>query len=318
MNEKSHKIIVVTPAGRKKYLQVLSKYILKDNAIDEWHLWDNCRNEQDRIYINSLMRQFPGKIKVVTESNTDGTNASINRFFKYTRDENCFYIRIDDDVIFLPSDFAISIYQQALLEKEKYTFWAPVIINNAVCTYFLKLYRKIKTNVPITLQALCPMAWGNPIFAEKLHNLFLHNYSNLDLFKIPDTDIPPARFSVNVIGFWGELSKKMSDDFCPLGVDEEDYLTATLPFLTKKPGRLVGSVVVAHFSFFTQEKYLLQKTNILEKYAKIANVQNFVSQKDWSASQEAKKIFKQALKMIANQVFYFYSEKQKNISISLN
>ncbi|MCS6796722.1 MAG: hypothetical protein NZ516_12265, partial [Raineya sp.] len=206
--DKQHRIVVVTPAGRKKYLQILSNYILKDTHIDEWHLWDNCRNEKDRIYIHDLAKNYPSKIKVISENNTDGTNASINRFFKHTRDENTFYIRIDDDVVFLPPNFAYSMYKQALDEQEQYTFWAPVIINNAVCSYFLKLYGVINTNVPITLQAICPMAWGNPIFAEKIHNLFLENYPSWQIFQLSENiNIPPARFSVNVIAFWGKLSQ---------------------------------------------------------------------------------------------------------------
>ncbi len=50
--KKYHKIIVVTPAGRKRYLDIMSKYIFKNNSIDEWDLWDNCRGQSHASYFN--------------------------------------------------------------------------------------------------------------------------------------------------------------------------------------------------------------------------------------------------------------------------
>ena len=39
------KLIVVTPAGREKYLRVLSHYVLASPEVAEWQLWDNCRSQ---------------------------------------------------------------------------------------------------------------------------------------------------------------------------------------------------------------------------------------------------------------------------------
>ena len=59
---REHRIIVVTPAGRKAYLEILKTYILKDESIDEWILWDNCRLESDRIYIKNLAKNYHSKV----------------------------------------------------------------------------------------------------------------------------------------------------------------------------------------------------------------------------------------------------------------
>ena len=99
--EKRHKIIVVTPASRQRYLEILATYILQDNFIDEWYLWDNCRKKEDRAYINKLANSYP-KVHVVNEPGVDGTNKSINKFFKHARDPDAFYIRLDDDIVYLP------------------------------------------------------------------------------------------------------------------------------------------------------------------------------------------------------------------------
>lgn len=51
-------------------------------------------------------------------------------------------------------------------------------------------------------------------------------------------------------------------------------MSATLPVKLNLPGRLIGNMVVAHFSFWTQESYLL-KTDILEQYARLAGIENY-------------------------------------------
>ena len=77
------KVIAVTPAGRRRYLELLAKYILSDSAVAEWHLWDNCRDPADRAYIQSLTHP---KIKVVSLPNSQGDNRSINKFYRTMTD----------------------------------------------------------------------------------------------------------------------------------------------------------------------------------------------------------------------------------------
>ena len=49
------RIVAVTPAGRKSYLEVLAPYIFaKRGVIDEWHLWINTAKEQDVSYCRYL------------------------------------------------------------------------------------------------------------------------------------------------------------------------------------------------------------------------------------------------------------------------
>jgi hypothetical protein len=99
-----HRIVVVTPAGRRKYLDVLKHYILNDYSIDAWHLWDNCRSEADRRYIYELERISP-KISIISIKGSDGSNASVNRFYTKCRDPDVFYIKMDDDIVYLPKNF---------------------------------------------------------------------------------------------------------------------------------------------------------------------------------------------------------------------
>ncbi|MDK2791072.1 MAG: hypothetical protein PWP15_1592 [Methanothermococcus sp.] len=168
---KQHKIFVVTPAGRKKYLEILSKYILKDDSIDEWHLWDNCRDESDREYICQLSREHK-KITVIKECGVDGTNKSVNKFYKYCRDEDVFYIKMDDDIVYLPEKFGLKLYLKAIREKNSFSWWSPMVINNAICTYLLKTKGRIKTNAFLSAQASCPVGWGSPF----LQNCYIEHF----------------------------------------------------------------------------------------------------------------------------------------------
>lgn len=273
---KSHRIVVVTPAGRRRYLSILAKYVLRDESIDEWHLWDNCREEADRVYLRKLAESHP-KVRIIKEPGVDGTNRSVSKFYKQTRNRDVFYIKLDDDIVFLPQRFAMRLYTKALEEKDSFSWWSPVVINNALCTYLLKVKGTIETEAPITAQANCPIAWGSPIFAENLHRAFLDSLESLgqtggDAWKLgADYPIFLQRFSINAIGFFGELSEALGDYFCPPNADDEEYISAVLPILTGKPGRIVGDIVVAHFAFYTQEHHLL-KSGILERYARLADL----------------------------------------------
>lgn len=63
-------MIVVTPAGRERYLRILVKHLERQKAdFDEWHLWDNAQTQEDRDYINQLTREYSW-IKCITRAFT--------------------------------------------------------------------------------------------------------------------------------------------------------------------------------------------------------------------------------------------------------
>ena len=265
-----HKIIVVTPAGRRAYLDLLSRFILKDATIDEWHLWDNCRETADRDFIHRLARTS-SKIKIIELGHGDGSNSAINKFYATTTDPSVFYIKMDDDIIWLPADFGGSLYKRAMAEKGKYLWWSPVVINNAICSWWLSANGVIDCNVGLTQNALCLNGWVNPVVAQQLHLLALEMLENNEFSQlaVPDTTSAGIRFSINCIGFFGDDALRIGEWFCPLGVDDEEWLTVNLPKRQSLQGRIIGALAVVHFAFFTQENYLL-RTDILDRYYAIS------------------------------------------------
>jgi hypothetical protein len=269
-----HRIVVVTPAGRRKYLDLLKHYILNDDSIDSWQLWDNCRNEEDRHYIHELER-MSSKINVISVKGSDGSNLSVNRFYVHCRDPDVFYIKMDDDIVYLPKEFGKRLYNKAVGEKNNYTWWSPLVVNNAICTWLLKYHGRIHIGNGVSAQAGCSYGWRNPVFAKALHEVFVQAVTtdNLSAFQVPDFEINLGRFSINCIGFFGDFAASLSEDeFCPLGVDDEEWLSAVLPSRAGKPGRIAGDIVISHFSYFTQERALLYY-DILRKYYQLAGLQ---------------------------------------------
>jgi hypothetical protein len=258
------KVIAVTPAGRRRYLEVLAKYILGDEAVTEWHLWDNCRDPADRVYIQSLASP---KIKIVSLPNSKGDNKSINKFYRTMTDPNAFYVKLDDDICYLPPGFFGRFAAKAAASKTNAIWFSPVVINNAICTWLLSFHGKVKCSEALTCQASCDIGWKNPEFAVLLHRAFLNRIETdqVKSLHIPDATMTMGRFSINCLGMFGGDRNALGDAFCPLDVDDEEYISAFLPMLTKRPGQIIGDEVVAHFSYYTQERVVLD-TDVLARY----------------------------------------------------
>lgn len=267
-----YKIICVTPAGRRHYLDLLKHYVLRETAVHEWHLWDNCRTSEDRAYINELARVHP-RIKIDQLPGTDGTNRSVNRFYRFCDDPEAFYIKMDDDLVYLPQDFATRLCGQATAERQKYIWWSPLVVNNAICSWLIKYHSQEEIPEDLSCQASSARGWSDWKFAEAIHQRFLRavERGEQEKFCVPNFEVSLSRFSINCIGFFGRDVVELGQSFCPLEGDDEEWISAVLPSKTGRPGRVVGSLVVSHFSFFTQEPELLQ-SRVLDHYFKLAGM----------------------------------------------
>jgi hypothetical protein len=267
------KLIVVTPAGRERYLRLLSHYVLASPEVAEWHLWDNCRNEADRAYLHRLAASDP-RCRLKRIDGADGSFGAIAQFFRFCDDPEAFYLRLDDDVVYVEPDFFPRFLSRAMAERGKALWFAPVIINNAICNWLLKFFAKVRIEGPITAQATCSDSWAYPNFPIAMHPVFADavRRGRLDAFRIPDHEIRVSRFSINAYAFFGADKAALGERFYPPpGEDEEEWLSAVLPALVGRPGLVLGDLVVAHFSFYTQESALL-RAGILEIYYDLAGL----------------------------------------------
>lgn len=267
-----HTIIAVTPAGRLLYMECLKTYILADDSINEWHLWDNCRKDFDRHYIRELAARHD-KIRLVQVEGADGEVGSINRFYPHARDPDTFYIKMDDDLVYLPPNLGRDLYERASAERGRFAWWSPMVVNNAICSWLLKYHSKLRIDAALSASATCETGWRSAEFAHCLHNKFLEAAAAnaLDAFRVPDFEIALSRFSINCLGYFGEDAAASGDAFCPLGVDDEEWLSAVWPSRIGRPGRILGDLLVSHFAFYTQEKKLL-RSDLVARYYDLAGL----------------------------------------------
>ncbi|MDI9332495.1 MAG: hypothetical protein QM527_14535 [Alphaproteobacteria bacterium] len=311
------KIIVVTHAGRKAYLELLSRYVLNDQNVSEWHLWDNCRDPSDRDYINELAR-LHSKIKIVHATDVCGTNRSVNKFYRNCNDPDVFYIKIDDDVVYIQEGTFAHMLEEALKTRDRYIWWSPLVINNALCSYLIKHRSSLIEIAPqLTAQASCPLGWRSPVFAIQLHQAFL-NLNKKQALLHENFDVSLSRFSINCIGFFGIDLVQLGQMFCPLNVDDEEWITGVLPVLTQRSGRILGNYTVSHYSFFTQE-YLLNQTDILDRYYSIAGISRKYA---FPKARRPGYLFRQRLflflrRSIENKLTGFDPKKEKKLMVNV-
>ena len=87
-------------------------------------------------------------------------------------------------------------------------------------------------------------------------------------------DVGEARrfFQRQRIGaFFGDEIAALGESFFPPAGNEEEWFSAILPAKLNRPARIFGDLLVSHFSFYTQERHLLQ-TDILDRYYALAGL----------------------------------------------
>ena len=110
-----YKIVIVTPAGRKIYLEKLFSHLeLQKNDFDEWHLWENTIVNDDLMYIKQLENTYSW-IKVINRDD------KMKEIIKSSTDEKSIYWRIGKKCK-KGSTVAISTFFDFVLIKIRYIF----------------------------------------------------------------------------------------------------------------------------------------------------------------------------------------------------
>jgi hypothetical protein len=114
------------------------------------------------------------------------------------------------------------------------------------------------------------LTWRDPKFAYNLHLWFLNHLekNTYESLKTQDYLIALNRFSINSISWFGSDFNKFNGS---IKGDEEEYLTVIKPAELQKSNKIIGSLIVAHYSFFTQREYL-DKTDLLNRYEKAIRI----------------------------------------------
>jgi hypothetical protein len=255
------RVISVTPAGRRRFLQVLVPHLLRQRSvIDEHHWWLNTSNESDIAYARSLTAQYPDFFKVCHKP-TDpalSTGQSIWRFFRDYCDQQTLYVRLDDDICYM-SEGAVEALVRARLADRRPLLVVGNIVNNAVCTHFHQQAGLVPRSWgQVENDCLDLNGWKRGRFACRLHALFLADVRARRESRWKAVELPidgTRRFSINAISWFGSdlagLPEIRSDQ-----IDEEPFLTEELPRRLNRPNAACPEALFAHFAFWTQRAYL--------------------------------------------------------------
>lgn len=247
------KRIIVTPAGRRRYVEVLARHLAAQrSSFDEWHLWLNTENAEDIAFLRS-------QDAVVIEpegSNPGEALLNIHRFFPVdSREPGALYLRLDDDVVWMEPGFIDSMFSYR--EKSDAFLVSANVVNNAICSH---LHWRFGVAPRCGYVCVDAEGWGNPLYAERVHRSFLS--SDLNSWKFPSWRMAVGeRISINAISWTGD---KFAQFGGAVGHDEENWLTEVAP---ASLGEVVihGGAVCSHFAFHTQRAHL-DSTNLLDTY----------------------------------------------------
>jgi hypothetical protein len=109
-------VIGFTPVGRKRYMDILAPYIMREHErghIDKWILFNNAYLRDDSTLCQQIAAQFPW-CEVIDEVEKGGVNDSEFRKFAWhppthicgvykflTAGEGTVYVRLDDDLCYI-------------------------------------------------------------------------------------------------------------------------------------------------------------------------------------------------------------------------
>lgn len=262
---KNHKIVVWTPAGRSRYLNILTQYIVNEPIIDEYYLCINTQNPEDIEWMERTSQNYTNiHIKNLPKHIKPNGNSTVGWFYNDNSDTNTIYIKIDDDIVWLEDGFFTKLVE-ARINNPQYLFILPNIINNALIDHIHFRKGILGFDKFVTYNCACNTGWKDPVFAEKKHRILIEHILNntLDIYRFNQWVLAGyERISINCLCYFGDKYN--------VSVNDEKFLTENLTKIKQKHNCVFGDMLCSHFSFWPQAKYMDQ-TNLLKIYGEIAN-----------------------------------------------
>lgn len=270
------RVISVTPAGRRRYLAALVPHLLRQrHVIAEHHWWLNTADQADIQYIRDVTAQHPDFFKICAKPVDPRLNMgeSIWRFFRHYVEPGTLYIRFDDDIVYMADDAVANLVRRRLTHREPLLVVGN-IVNNAVCAHFQQRAGLIPKEWGLVQnECLDRNGWRRGPFPRKLHELFLSELRQGREQRWKEIPLPidgRRRFSINVISWLGDDLRQLPE-LATDHIDEEPFLTETLPARFGRPNVACSTALFAHFAYYTQRPYLEWTwPELIDHYRRIA------------------------------------------------
>lgn len=259
--DQKYKVVIVTPAGREKFLSISKKFIyrkMEEGLIDGWQLWLNTVKESDIKYLESMEKENP-KVKVYRLDEPivptwDNYNAlQTHKFFKFAQDNDTIYVRFDDDLIWT-EEGALEKLLQARINAPRALLIYPNVINSTIVSYWHQQIMALGTEAgKCNGEYLDEFAYANSDFIELIHKTFKKRYeeNSLSAYYLPNRLFENwQHFSICCIAFWGK------DKLQPTEL-EEAWLSWEEPERKRRPVFFCGDALMVHYNYHTQKDYLM-------------------------------------------------------------
>ena len=261
-----YRIVAVTPAGRRRYMELLVPQILASDIVDRYDIWVNTVDPADVAFFEGLAAKYD-RVRLVPQPDRKPPGVeAIGGFHRHAIDSDTIYIRFDDDVVWVEPGFFETLLRFRV-DHPDYFLVMPLIVNNAVCSNLLQTLGKIKPWRHIHTNCFDRIGWAQPEFAVALHRFLLGLIGRGETARLHSGahEIALNRFSINCISFFGRDLASFGGE---VAVEEEEDMAAAIPVRLGRTNCFCTDTVVAHFAFFTQRAWI-DRAGILEEYARI-------------------------------------------------
>jgi hypothetical protein len=265
------KVIIVVPAGRKRYLEILIPYLLNQTIVDEIHFWLNTKNEEDIAFMKSQQNDYIKMIECDNSRNLDPyghVSRAIGRFLSLSpNDRNIIYIRIDDDICFIEKN---AIFNLVKFRYENPNFFLVYgnIVNNLIMDHIHQLYCHKFINLP-------PIEYKPDGYLRycgqsliKLHTQFIEDVITNATYEYffenhVITNHEPA--SINAISYFADDAYQLWNSGIALDM-EEIALAHDWPLKTGKTNVICGNALFCHFCFYPIRDWVENHSNLIKDY----------------------------------------------------
>lgn len=163
-------------------------------------------------------------------------------FFTYACDPECVYLRLDDDIIWLESNFINKLFDFRINNPNYFLVYGN-IINNAVMDHLHQRFGCIDYKQIINYYCLDNNGWKNPYISYEKHNKLLEalEAKTLNQYKFNRWILfSYERVSINAISWFGSEFAKFNGI---VGRNEEHWLSVDKPKQLQKPNCIYGEVL---------------------------------------------------------------------------
>lgn len=251
-------------AGRRRYLEILVKYVDKliaKGLVDEFHIWDYTRDSEDAVWIRKNCQRF--KIFDVQDKSIWKEYYTHYAKIKYPNPDTVL-IKSDDDIMFIDIDQFQSYIDKRRANPNNLLAFASIVNNKVPCL----MQQSFGQWPEMQFDELDNLMYSGEICA-RLHNYFIKNH---DIFLKISRNLTQRKcvvqrdlHSLVNINFFAILAKDLHI-FENCYENDECDLSHFLPVFINKFNYIDPGFVVCHMGFTKQRELGFDETEALKGY----------------------------------------------------